>query len=101
MIENARFEWDALKAESNIRDHGISFETARLAFADPFALLEQDRIEGGEHRWQTIGMVGHARLLVVAHVFRDEADVEIIRIISARPAERHERRRYENEARPI
>lgn len=101
MIDNILFEWDADKAAANIRNHGISFETAQLAFADPFALLEQDRFEGGEYRWQTTGMVGGMALLVVAHIFRDEGDVEIIRLISARRAERHERRRYETEARPI
>jgi uncharacterized protein len=101
MIENIRFEWDATKAEANVRKHGVSFETARFAFADPFAIMEQDRIENGEYRWQTTGMVGGIALLVVAHTIRDEVDVEIIRIISARPAERHERRRYEEQARYI
>lgn len=38
-----RFEWDPAKAEVNRRKHGVSFETAMLAFADPFALSEQDR----------------------------------------------------------
>ena len=101
MIESIRFEWDAEKAEANLRKHGVSFETARFAFADPFAILEQDRIENGEYRWQTTGMVGGLALLVVAHTIRDEEDVEIIRIISARPAERHERKRYEEQARYI
>ena len=101
MIENIRFEWDAKKAESNVRKHGVSFETARFAFADPFAIIEQDRIENGEYRWQTTGMVGGVALLVVAHTIRDEEDLEIIRIISARPAERHERKRYEEQARYI
>jgi uncharacterized protein len=44
------FEWDPAKAQTNARKHGINFETARLVFADPFALVEQDRIEGGEYR---------------------------------------------------
>ena len=47
--------------------HGVSFETAMLAFADPFALSEQDRVEGHETRWQTIGRVGDRLLLIVAH----------------------------------
>ncbi|WP_412033428.1 BrnT family toxin [Mesorhizobium sp. CO1-1-8] len=41
-----RFEWDAEKAKSNFRKHGVSFDTAVRVFADPFALLEHDRIEG-------------------------------------------------------
>src|SRR4051812_48242676 len=41
-----RFEWDLDKAEANRRKHKVSFETALRVFADPFALSEQDRIEG-------------------------------------------------------
>jgi len=52
----ARFEWDAVKARSNARKHGVRFEDALLAFDDPFALAEQDRFEGREPRWQTLGM---------------------------------------------
>ena len=96
---NIRFEWDEAKNRSNQRKHGVSFEIATRVFADPFALTEQDRIEGGEMRWQTIGTVGGVALLVVAHTIGDEDDtgrpIEVIRIVSARPAIRKERRRYE------
>lgn len=51
-----RFEWDIAKDRINRRKHGISFEIARHVFEDPDALVEQDRIESGELRWQTIGM---------------------------------------------
>ncbi|WP_370451681.1 BrnT family toxin [Mesorhizobium sp.] len=47
-----RFEWDTEKARSNLRKHGVSFETAVRVFSDPFALVEQDRVEDGEYRWQ-------------------------------------------------
>ncbi len=98
-----RFEWDPIKADRNLRKHHVSFETAIRAFSDPFALTDQDRIEGGEQRWQTLGMVDGCYLLLVAHTIRDEDDdgqpVEIIRIISARGADRKERRRYEQENR--
>jgi hypothetical protein len=98
-----RFEWDPVKAIANLRKHGVSFEIAMRAFADPFALSEQDRIEGGESRWQTLGMVEGRVLLLVAHTFRDEDEdgeaVEVIRIISARTANGGERRRYEQETR--
>ncbi len=94
-----RFEWDADKAAANARKHGVSFDIAALAFADPFALTEQDRIEGGEQRWQTLGMAQGVLLLLVAHTIRDDEDVEVVRIISARPATRPERRKYEEEAR--
>jgi hypothetical protein len=98
-----RFAWDPVKAAANLRKHGVSFEIAIRAFADPFALTEQDRIEDGEARWQTLGMVEGRVLLLVAHTFRDEDEdgeaIEVVRIISARAADRRERRRYEQETR--
>ena len=90
-------EWDYKKAESNYRKHNIRFEEAALAFDDPFAVSEQDRVENGEQRWQTIGMVGGCLLVLVAHTVRFEDKVaEVVRIISARRANRRERIRYEN-----
>jgi uncharacterized protein len=67
-----RFEWDPDKAASNLRKHGVSFETAIRAFADPFAFSKLDRIEGGEERWQTTGLVEGYLLLPVAHTIREE-----------------------------
>jgi uncharacterized DUF497 family protein len=49
------FEWDDVKANTNERKHGVHFDDAMLVFSDPYALVEQDRIEGGELRWQTFG----------------------------------------------
>jgi uncharacterized DUF497 family protein len=93
----ARFEWDPAKAVSNLRKHGVSFETAARVFADPHALVEQDRIENGEERWQTIGVVEGVVMLMVAHTVREEDKIEVIRIVSARRANRREGRRYEEE----
>lgn len=91
-----KFEWDPAKAASNRKKHRVSFEVAARAFADPFALVEQDRIENGELRWQTLGMVDGCLLLLVAHTVWDNEDgAEVIRIISARRAELKERKRYE------
>ena len=91
-----RFEWDAAKAQSNLKKHRVSFEVAARVFADPFAMVEQDRVENGERRWQTLGIVDGYLLLLVAHTVRDDEDgTEIIRIISARRAEPKERKRYE------
>jgi uncharacterized protein len=98
-----RFLWDPIKAASNFRKHGVSLETALRAFADPFALTEHDRVEDGEQRWQTLGVVEAHFLILVAHVSweedEDDLPIEIIRIISARSADRKERRRYEQENR--
>ena len=93
---NVRFEWDLDKAARNLAKHHVSFDTAVRAFADPLALVEQDRIEGGEWRWRTLGLVEGWLLLLVAHTVWDEDGTEVIRIISARRAEPKERKRYEN-----
>ena len=91
-----RFEWDNEKAENNFRKHGISFEISTRVFADLFAVVKQDRIETGEYRWQTLGVVDGYLLLLVAHAVGDDVDgTEVIRIISARRAEPKERKRYE------
>ncbi|MFC3322468.1 BrnT family toxin [Mesorhizobium cantuariense] len=89
-----RFEWDAEKAKSNFRKHGVSFDTAVRVFSDPFALTEQDRIEEGEYRWQTTGLVDTLLVLLVAHADREEDEGEVIRIISARRATPKEKRHY-------
>lgn len=94
---NVRFEWDPTKAANNLRKHGVSFQTAARVFADPYALVEQDRIENGEERWQTIGVVEGVPMLMVAHTVREQDEIEVIRIVSARRANRRERRRYEEE----
>ena len=92
-----RFEWDPAKAASNLKKHRVDFETALRVFADPFAMAEQDRIENGEHRWQTLGMVDGYLLLLVAHtVCNDDDGTEAIRIISARKANQREIKRYDN-----
>ncbi|MER9417296.1 BrnT family toxin [Mesorhizobium sp. M0306] len=89
-----RFEWDAEKANSNLCKHGVSFEIASHVFFDPFALTTQDRIEEGEYRWQTIGVVDSILVLLIAHADREEDGIEAIRIISARQATPKEKRRY-------
>ena len=92
-----RFEWDAMKARTNQRKHGITFEEAVNVFDDPHAMFEQDRTddETGERRWQAIGLVEGMVLLLVAHTVREEGHDEVIRLISARRASRKERNRYE------
>ena len=98
-----RFSWKEAKAAANMKKHRVSFETAARVFLDPYALTEQDRIEDGEQRWQTLGIVDGHLLLLVAHTVWEENEdgepVELIHIISARRAEHRERRRYEEERR--
>jgi uncharacterized DUF497 family protein len=84
------FEWDDDKAAQNYADHGASFEAARKVFEDPFATERlDDREDYGEDRYSILGVVD-GRILYVACTLRNG----IIRIISARGAEPHERRRY-------
>jgi uncharacterized protein len=87
------FEWDDAKAAQNLAGHGVSFETARLAFDDVFAIVREDRRQNyGENRFILLGMV-QERLLAVAYAMRGER----VRIVSARLAEPRERRRYHEE----
>jgi len=91
-----RFEWGPVKARINQRKHGVNFEDAMRVFEDPDARFEQDRMdEAGELRWQAIGLVGNAVVLLVAHTVREEGEDEVIRLISARRATRKETHRYE------
>lgn len=94
---NRYFEWDDTKAESNYRKHRIRFEDAVRVFDDPLAITRQERIENGEERWQTIGLVAGCLLLMVAHTLRlEDKGIEVVRIISARRVDRTERKRYEH-----
>lgn len=86
--------WDATKNGINRQKHHVSFETAQLVFDDPFHISRQDRIESGEQRWQTIGLVRGVVLLLVAHTHTEADGEEFVRIISARKADRTERRLY-------
>jgi uncharacterized protein len=86
-----------MKARTNQRNHGITFEEAVNVFGDPYALFEQDRTddETGELRWQAIGLVEGTVVLLVAFAIREEGEDEAVRLISARRATRKERNRYE------
>ncbi|MBK9516922.1 MAG: BrnT family toxin [Anaeromyxobacter sp.] len=84
------FAWDPRKAASNAKKHGVTFEEAATVFADPLALAIQDEVH--EERTLLLGLSERVRVLLVVHV---ELDDDTIRLISARRATSHERRRYE------
>jgi uncharacterized protein len=87
------FEWNKNKAESNLKKHGISFSEASTVFGDPFELTITDPDHSyHEIRFLSIGMSSTSNLLVVSYTERKK---NIIRIISARKATKHERRQYE------
>jgi Uncharacterized protein conserved in bacteria len=94
--EVVRFEWDPAKAELNFKKHGIRFEEAAKVFSDPFHVSDQDRFENGEYRHQTIGMINGFMVVLVAHTVRFENEEEVIRLISARRAEKTKRKYYDN-----
>ena len=95
-------EWDEEKNLANQEKHdGLDFETASLVFEDSEYVLVKDRVDAsGEQRYHAIGQVGFGEgrvaLLVVVHVYRKEKKngKEIIRIISAREADKRERKIY-------
>lgn len=94
-MRDEHFEWDDDKAAQNWGDHAVTFEMARDAFKDAFAIEWIDAAQDtSEERYGMIGMVEN-RLLFVAYTMRGKR----IRIISARKAEPYERRRYHDENR--
>lgn len=87
-----RFTWDATKAASNLRKHGVSFEEASTVFRDALSATGLDPDHSvEERRFVTFGNSSHGRLLAVAHTEGDD----ILRIISARLVTKQERRTYE------
>jgi len=93
-VRELRFEWDERKATTNRRKHGVSFEEARTVFLDEDALQIPDPEHSeDEDRFVMLGLSSRLRVLVVCHC--DRQDDEVIRIISARKADRGERRQYD------
>lgn len=89
-----RFDWDDRKAAANQRKHGLSFELAITAFDDPFALVVDDvKHSSAEARHWLIGETDAGKVVVVVFTRRDSGATT--RLISARPANRAERLRYE------
>jgi uncharacterized protein len=89
-----RFDWNPAKDQANLRKHGVSFETAITAFDDPWALVAPDpKHSAAEPREWLIGEADGGKVLVV--VFTKRLQDQVCRIISARPASRRERNRYE------
>jgi uncharacterized protein len=85
------FEWNARKASANLRKHGVSFEEASTIFGDPYELMLPDPDHSAdEERSISIGESGAGRLLLVVYLER----AGVIRLISAREAERREAVQY-------
>lgn len=91
-----KFNWNKRKAIANEAKHKVSFELATLVFDDPHMISLPNESEE-EERWLTIGSVKGLLILIVVHTWEEQADEEIIRIISARKATEHEKETYENQ----
>ena len=86
------FEWDAAKAKTNVRSHGVRFEESRAVFDGPYAItIADDEADPSEERFVSIGMGALGRVLIVVYTYRDDN----IRTISARVAVARERAEYE------
>jgi len=87
------FEWNQEKAKKNLSKHKVSFEEAATVFYDPLSATFDDPDHSiMERRYITIGMSSQSRVLVVSYTERGN----VLRIISARVATAHERKRHEN-----
>ncbi len=92
-----RWTWDPNKAAKNFKRHKVSFALAERVFDDPFAITFLDPI-ATEERWRTIGRPSAElpTVLFVVHTWPDDDELDPEgRIISARKAEPHERKIYE------
>ncbi len=87
------FDWDKRKEKTNIKNHGVSFEEARTTFYDEHALLFHDPDHSeDEERFILLGVSYKLNTLIVCHCYREEETV--IRIISARKADKDETNEY-------
>lgn len=98
-MNNPRLDigWDPVKAQANLKKHGVSFAEAATVLLDPLALTVFDAAHSqDEERWFTLGLSSTGRLLAVAHTYQTLGpDTALARIISAREATGSERMQYE------
>jgi uncharacterized protein len=83
------FEWDSAKEQANRKKHGLDFRTAAKVFLDPYVIELEGRDAADELRFNAIGLVD-GRMLFVTYAMIGT----VVRIISARGAEPHEKRKY-------
>jgi len=92
-MRGIRFEWDERKSRENKRKHKVSFEEAQTVFLDENAIRFFDPDHSGdEDRFIMLGMSFTLGVLVVCHCYRE--DDSVIRIISARKADKREQSDY-------
>jgi len=92
-----QFEWDEVKADANLRKHGITFELASTIFFDPNLLTTADLYHSEtEDRWFSVGIAGNGVLLSAVYLWSDSDPAAIkVRLISARRATQSECGQYQ------
>ena len=90
-LQGVEFEWDENKAKINLQKHGVTFEESAEVFFDPFYQTGDATVSPDEERHFIVGYTFSQRFLLAVYVERGER----LRIISARPATRVERKLYE------
>jgi uncharacterized DUF497 family protein len=93
-LVSMNFEWDENKRRSNLLKHRVDFADAVGVFYDGNAMTVEDPEHHDEQRLMTLGMDDRLQVLVVVNTRRDD---DVIRIISARKADRKERKQYEGD----
>ena len=91
-MDDLIFEWDEKKSASNLKKYGVSFDEAATVFSDELARLIPDPDSEGEERFILMGVSSQLRMLTVCHCERSS---NVVRIISARKADKSERKQYE------
>ena len=92
-MKELQFEWDKKKEKINIKKHGVSFGEARTVFYDENAIQFFDPDHSDEEdRFILLGMTFRLRVIIVCHCFRESE--RIIRIFSARKADKDEEHEY-------
>lgn len=89
-----RYEWDSIKEKANIKKHGVSFDDAKEALNCGFVVVLKEDSHSGEERYVYLGMCKKLNILVVVVAYPEE---DITRIISARKANKGERKFYEEQ----
>jgi len=90
------FEWDIEKAKKNLLKHKLDFSIAVEVFDDPSCFFELDTSIDDEERYRAIGMIRDQMIILVVHAVKIVDDIEVIRLISARKADKTEVKKYEN-----
>ena len=87
-----KFQWDPQKEKTNQKKHGVSFDDAKDAMTCELVVVLKEDSDSGEERYVFLGMCKKLNILVVVVAYPDE---QITRIISARKANKRERKFYE------